>query len=219
MLGPFPIVSEGAATLREMHDDPFADTRVEQRLHGFAELGAVELFVVAHAPSGAPPGLEFVHDAVVHMPERGHHDFRKPVAVLAHAIHRGLESGSLRLCEHFRRDRAVRRARCIEPVEQQQVAEVENALLRAAEIEMRRTEQRIRAAGVEKRAASRVLHRHHVGEAGRSLGRLFQTRGVDAVPGAKVEDPAPVVIVPDEAGPAEGKFRAEQCEIHEDVER
>ncbi len=181
VLVPRPVATECHAAFGEVHDHALADSGIEQLLHRRAQFVAIELLAVAHLSARAAPGFKLIHDAVIHVLERGEDDLGKAVAVFAHAVDAGFQSGGLRGGEHFGCDRAVRRAGLIEPIEKQQVAEVENAGVGAGEVEVFRAEFGVRAARVEEGAPAGFFHRHHVGEArGRGLGAL-QRKGADAV--------------------------------------
>ena len=135
----------------------------------------------------------------------------------AHAIDGGDETGGAGAGKHGGGGGTSVRARGVEGVEQQEIAEVKNLRVGGGKIKVRGGEQGVGAALVEKRAARSVAHRHHIGVAGGGFTGGAQLRGRDAVGGAVGENGSTIGVVADEAHRFKGKRGAEAREILEQI--
>src|SRR5688572_11599703 len=93
--------------------------------------------------------LKLVQEKKIELRQNRPDDTREPIAVLTDDIRRRFHSGRARGAQHIRRRSAVA-ARFVEPIQQEQVTEVENSRRAAREIEMLRCQLRVGASTMEK---------------------------------------------------------------------
>jgi hypothetical protein len=116
------------------------------------------------------------------VPERWQNDLRKAIAVLAYHVHACFQT----CCPRARDSTAAghgsfRGIGPVEPVEQQDLAQMENAGAALRKVEVVGVKQCIRATLMKERPTPRSLHRHHIGvRRGRYLGRMKLPR-IDAM--------------------------------------
>jgi len=104
-------------------------------------------------------------------------------------------------------------------VQEEEVAEMEDAGLGLGEVEVLRIPQGVRPTMVEEGALAGPLHRHDVRVARRRLGRGLQVLGVDLVGDAVVQDVLAVGVLAHETRAGEGESRPHLREIHQNIVR
>jgi hypothetical protein len=207
----------GDGAFGDMNDDPFVDAELEEAAGGGVGPVPVDGAAGRNVDSGGAAGLEFVEAEEVHVGEGGGDEGGEAVAVLADHVDGGAEAAGAGLGEHAGRDGGAVGGDHVEGVEEEEVAEVEDAGGGGVEVEVGGVEAGVGAAAVEEGAAAAVLDGHHVGVGGGGLVGDAELGGVDAVGGAILEDGPAVGVATDEAAGGEGERGAELGEIEQHV--
>jgi hypothetical protein len=164
-------------------------------------------------------GFKLVEHAIIAVPQGRPYDRGKAVAILADHVNAGLEPGRSGARQESRGCRAVLRIGLVETVEQQQVAQVENAGAALAEIEMGGVQERVSPALMKECAAPRGLDRHDVGVGGgRALAGMQLVR-VDTVCAAIGADKLTGLVLADQTHGLQRERRLEPCQIDQQVVR
>ena len=125
--------------------------------------GEVDFSVLGDGNTGGTLRLKVIQDAVVAETERRENDFGKPAAVDANKVYAGFKSrfpgASQDRCGHG----AAGWIGLIQAIEEQEVAEMEDARFALGEIKVGGIEKRVGAALMKKGASAGGLYRHHVG--------------------------------------------------------
>src|SRR5687767_6469151 len=145
-----------------MNDNPLAHSGREEIFHSFSKFTAIEIIVDANLPAGNAPGFKLVHDAKIHVFERGEDDLRKSVTVFTDDVDARFQAGRLGSSEHLGCNGSVSGTGLVETVEQEQIAEVENPRAGFCEIEMMSIEQSVGSARMKEGPSTGALDRHHV---------------------------------------------------------
>ena len=115
----FSIMSERAGAFGEVDDDPFADAGAKELAGGGLDRRQGNAAVWLSGYAGRPFDFELVHDAIVRVAQRRENDLREALAVLAHDIDAGFESGIPCLVQHPGGGGAELRIGLIEQIEEQ----------------------------------------------------------------------------------------------------
>ena len=94
------IMSERAGAFGEVDDDPFADAGGEELAGGGLDRRQGNEAVGLGGDASRPLDFELVHDAIVRVAEGWKNDVREALAVLAHDVNAGFESGIPRRVQH-----------------------------------------------------------------------------------------------------------------------
>ncbi len=212
------VAGAGEAAFGEVDDDEFADAGLEEGAGGVADGDGIEGAVgEAGFEAGGFAGFDFVEDTVIDVFEGGGDDAIEAVAILADDIDAGLEAGVLGFGEEGGGAGAVLFVVEVEGIEEEQVAQVEEAGFGAGEVDIGAVPEGVGAAVMEERASSAALLGHDIGVGGvgfRGGGEVF---GIDVVGAAVLDDVFAEGVLSDEAGGEEGERGADLGEVEEDV--
>ncbi len=214
----FALAGAEETAFGEMDGDEFADSELEYCPGGVFEEHGVELSVgVAEFESSDFSGFEFVDNAVVDVLECRGDDLDEAVAIFADDVEAGFHAGFLGCGEQAGCLGAPFPVGGIECIEEEEVAEVEDAGLVLGEVDVFTVPQGVCAPVVEERAAAPLGFRHDIGVGGIGGGGRFQVPGIDFVLFAVLEDFLAEWVFADESGAGEGEGGAEFGEVDEDV--
>ena len=179
-----------------MHDHQFPHAALQERSRRVAQGDRVQRAVrLANFESGRLARLNFIEDAIVRVPQRRQNDARKAVAVFAHDIDAGFQSGRLRLAQQGGRFGAMLGVGRVQRVEQQQVAQVKNAGADLLEIQPGPVPERIGPAMMKESAMTVALFGHDIGVGSRRERSGLKVARIDAMlPAIFEDDPAQIVI-------------------------
>lgn len=96
----FSIMSERTGAFGEVNDDPLADAGGDELAGGGFDRRQGNEAVGLGRDAGRPLNFELVHDAIVRVAKGWKNDVREALAVLAHDINAGFESGIPRRVKH-----------------------------------------------------------------------------------------------------------------------
>lgn len=142
---------------------------------------------------------------------------REAVAIFADDIGGGFEAGGLRLGQQPRGFGAEAGVRLIQRVEQEQVAQVKEARVDLAKIQIVAAPQGIGASGMKERSPPMPLLGHHVGVRSGRFGGDAQVLDVHLVLAARSEDMFAKGVLAYQAGGEERERGAGPGEVHQDV--
>ena len=183
-----------------MDDDPLPDPAREQGLHRRAHAVGQEVpGFVARVDPGRAAALDLVHNGVVGIAERGHHLFGEQPGVVAHNVNGRADPRLLNVREKARHHGAEFGVVAVEPIQEQNVADVEHFAIERGDVHVVGREIRVGAAVMEEGPLPRLLHVHHVAERRRNVVGNADAGTVDAVFLQLVQNEFPALVPPDAA--------------------
>jgi len=172
---------ERTCTFWEMNDHPFVHPRIEQLLRGFLESRKIDSVFETNPDASGALQLKLVKDAVIDLLQCRQHDLRETLAVLAHHIDTGLETGFASACQNFRGDGTCLSIWLVETIEQQEIAEMKYPGRMRGEIKIRVIKKSVRAPVMKKSATTRGTNRHDIGVRGMRGGVHLHLSRVDTM--------------------------------------
>ena len=165
------------------------------------------------------PGLDFVHDAIVGVPESRHDRAFKLSSLGAGDVDGGEHAGVAAPREQASRASAVEIVGLIERREQQQVSQMKNPAFERRDRHVINIENRVGSPQMKERAGTGLFDRHHVGVARLLAGTNLESGDVGRKLPDLIEDPSAVVVVTHEPDRFERKRSIQSTELDQHVER